>query len=75
MKILPITLNTLFRRRKVAFRRDLSADHGQLPERALQRRGEEPHPLHAAAARRRDDGRPHPEKLQNHQLDQPAGMN
>ena len=59
----------------MAFGRVLAADDGELPERALQRRREEPHPLHAAAARRRDDGRPHPEKLQNHQLDQPAGMN
>ena len=62
------------RRWKVAFGRVLAADDGELPERALQRRREEPHPLHAAAARRRDDGRPHPEELQNHQLDQPAGM-
>ena len=58
----------------MAFGRVLAADDGELPERALQRRREESDSLHAAAARRRDDGRPHPEELQNHQLDQPAGM-
>ena len=49
----------------MAFGRVLAADDGELPERALQRRREEPDPLHAAAARRRDDGRPLTEELKD----------
>ena len=41
-----------------------------VPERALQRRREEPDAVHLTAARGRDYGRPETEDSQDHQLDQ-----